>query len=159
MCKKMPNSFYPQNNSQVFTEYFSTLKDPRRTDKGHFFYPLNEILFLSISAVISGADSWTSINLFGKSKIEWLQQFFPYEKGIPSHDVLGKVFAALDPTEFSRCFTAWINSIAELTQGEVVAIDGKSIRKSNDKQIGKSALHVVSAYAAENCLVFRSGSR
>lgn len=148
----MPNSLLPQKNSQLFSNFFSKLKDPRRTNKGNFFYSLEEILFLSVSAVISGADSWTSIHLFGKSKLGWLQQFYPYKNGIPSHDVLGKVFAALDPVDFSRCFTDWINSIAELTQGEVVAIDGKCVRRSGDKQAGKSALHIVSAYAAENCL-------
>lgn len=148
----MPNSLDTQKKFPLFSPYFSSLKDPRRTRKGHFFYPLDEILFLCISAVISGADSWTSIHLFGKAKVEWLRQYFPYERGIPSHDVLGKVFAALDPGEFSKCFTDWVNSIAELSQGEVVAIDGKSICKSGDKEKGKSALHVVSAYAVENRL-------
>jgi len=138
--------------STVFTSYFSSLKDPRRTNKGNFYYPLQEILFLTISAVISGADGWVSISQFGESKLSWLRKYYPYENGIPSHDVLGKLFARLNHKEFTRCFTNWIASISHFTNGEVVAVDGKSIRKSNDQSTGESALHVVSAYAAENRL-------
>jgi len=138
--------------STVFTSYFSSLKDPRRTNKGNFYYPLQEILFLTISAVISGADGWVSISQFGESKLSWLRKYYPYENGIPSHDVLGKLFARLNHKEFTRCFTNWKASISHFTNGEVVAVDGKSIRKSNDQSTGESALHVVSAYAAENRL-------
>lgn len=140
------------NTHQVFSYYFSGMKDPRRTNRGHHLYPFDEILFLSISAVLSGMDDWTSINLFGRTKLSWLRQYYPYRHGIPSHDVLGKVFAALDPDEFSRCFSQWINSIAEITGGEVIAIDGKTLRGSSRKASGKSALHVVSAYASGNRL-------
>ena len=150
--KKMAfsNSEYPSH--QVFSRYFSGMKDPRRTSKGHHLYPLEEILFLCISAVISGMDDWTSITMFGRLKLTWLRQYLPYKYGIPSHDVLGKVFAALDPVHFSECFRDWVNSIAELTGGEVIAIDGKTICGSDDKASGKSALHVVSAYASGNRL-------
>lgn len=139
-----------QNN--YFTKYFSGLRDPRRTTKGHFYYPLEEILFLVISAVLSGVDDWTSISLFGEYKLEWLQRFFPYKHGVPSHDVLGKLFSRLDPVKFSECFTAWINTISTLTEGEVIAIDGKSICGSGDSDSPKSALHIVSAYATGNKL-------
>src|SRR5690606_39736697 len=118
--------------------YFSGVKDPRRTHRGHFLYPLEEILFLCISAVLSGMDDWTSISMFGRSKLEWLRQYYPYRHGIPSHDVLGKVFAALDPESFSQAFSAWVASIAEVTGGEVVAIDGNTIRGSDNKAGGKS---------------------
>jgi predicted transposase YbfD/YdcC len=150
--KKMAfsNSEYPPH--QLFSHYFSGMKDPRRTSKGHHLYPLEEILFLCISAVISGMDDWTSINMFGHLKLPWLRQYLPYERGVPSHDVLGKVFAALDPVQFSECFRDWVNSMAELTGGEVIAIDGKTICGSDDKGSGKSALHVVSAYASGNRL-------
>ena len=137
---------------QVFSYYFSSMKDPRRTNKGHHLYPLEEILFLCISAVISGMDDWTSINMFGQLKLPWLRQYLPYKHGIPSHDVLGKVFAVLDPVQFSACFRDWVNAMAEFTGGEVVAIDGKTICGSDDKALGKSALHVVSAYACGNRL-------
>lgn len=137
---------------QVFCPYFSGMKDPRRTNKGHHLYPLEEILFLCVSAVISGMDDWTSIHMFGHLKLPWLRQYLPYKHGIPSHDVLGKVFAALDPVQFSTCFREWVNAMAELTGGEVIAIDGKTLRGSDDKGSGKSALHVVSAYASGNRL-------
>jgi predicted transposase YbfD/YdcC len=150
--KKMAfsNSEYP--TQQVFSHYFSGMKDPRRTSKGHHLYPLEEILFLCISAVISGMDDWTSISMFGRLKLPWLRQYLPYKHGIPSHDVLGKVFAVLDPVQFGECFRDWVNSMAELTGGEVIAIDGKTICGSDDKGSGKSALHVVSAYACGNRL-------
>jgi predicted transposase YbfD/YdcC len=137
---------------QNFSHYFSSMKDPRRTNKGHHLYPLDEILFLCISAVISGMDDWTSISMFGRLKLSWLRQYLPYRRGIPSHDVLGKVFAVLDPVQFGECFRDWVNSMAEFTGGEVVAIDGKTICGSDDKVLGKSALHVVSAYACGNRL-------
>lgn len=148
----MAYSFSSQKSHPVFSKFFSSLKDPRRTTKGHHLYPLDEILFLCISSVISGANDWTTISLFGRTKLGWLRQYFPYKNGIPSHDVLGKVFAALEPVEFNQCFTKWVNSISELTSGEVIAIDGKTICGSDDKRTGKSALHVVSAYAAGNRL-------
>jgi len=148
----MRDSNSPEKTHPVFHSYFSSLKDPRRTGKGHFYYPLDEILFLVITAVLCGADGWVSISLFGKSKKDWLRQYLPYKNGIPSHDVLGKVFAMLDPIEFNACFVDWVNSISELTQGEVVAIDGKTICGSANKPQGRSAFHLVSAYAAGNRL-------
>ncbi|ELR72294.1 Mobile element protein [Fulvivirga imtechensis AK7] len=148
----MPNPKVSSEKISGFSSFFADLKDPRRTHQGNRLYPLEEILFLCIAAVISGADTWTSINLFGKSKLDWLKKWYPYENGIPSHDVLGKVFAALEPGAFSRCFISWVNSIADTTRGEVVAIDGKTICRSDDKGKGKSAIHVVSAFASENGL-------
>lgn len=141
-----------QKKYPVFQSHFSSLKDPRRINKGNYYYQLEEILFLTISAIISGADGWTSISQFGKTKLNWLRNYFPYEVGVPSHDVLGKLFARIDHSEFTQCFANWVNSISKITDGEVVAIDGKTICKSDDKTTGKSALHVVSAYASENKL-------
>jgi len=124
-------SNFPSNNNcnSLFMSSFNEMTDPRRTNKGNHHYSLDEILFLVISAVISGMDGWTSIELFGKTKLDWLRNFFPFKKGIPSHDVLGKLFARLDAKQFTTCFTEWVNSIAKITEGEVVAIDGKTIRK------------------------------
>lgn len=150
--KKMAFSNSEYLSSQVFSHYFSGMKDPRRTNKGHHLYPLEEILFLCISAVVSGMDDWTSISMFGRLKLSWLRQYLPYKHGIPSHDVLGKVFAVLDPVQFGSCFRDWVNSMAGLTGGEVVAIDGKTICGSDNKALSKSALHVVSAYASGNRL-------
>lgn len=146
----MRDSFSYKQRHPVFSKHFSSLADPRRTNKGHLLYPFEEILFLPISAVLSGCNDWTSITLFGRTKLTWLRNFLPYQKGIPSHDVVGKVFAALDPVEFSRCFTQWVSSLSKLVTGEVVATDGKRICGSDDKEANKSALHVVSAYAAGN---------
>lgn len=148
----MANPQTSQKTYPAFSSFFSELKDPRRTSKGNHLYPLEEILFLSIAAVVSGADTWTSISLFGRAKLDWLRKFYPFENGIPSHDVLGKVFAALDPEAFSRCFVSWIDSIAKITPGEVVSIDGKTLCGSVDKANGRSALHVVSAFATANGL-------
>jgi predicted transposase YbfD/YdcC len=142
----------PIEHNVLFEMLFSGLQDPRRTNKGHFYYPLNEILFLVISAVISGAEEWTSIQIFGDAKLGWLRKYFPYKNGIPSHDVLGKLFSRLDPTKFSECFMRWVGTISELTHGEVIAIDGKTICGSAEAGKVNSAFHVVSAYAAENRL-------
>ena len=146
----MAKNIDTKEHNSLFMSEFSNLTDPRRTNKGNFTYPLNEILFLTISAVVSGMKGWSDIALFGKLKLEWLQQYFPYENGIPSHDVLSKVFAALNSEAFSECFTSWINSISELTQGEVIAIDGKTIRGSASQE--RLAMHIVSAYACGNRL-------
>ena len=147
---KMLRNHELKDHNNLFIRHFSDMKDPRRTTKGNFYYPLAEILFLVISAVISGANGWTSIELFGKTKLEWLRQYFPYKYGIPSHDILGELFARLDNKEFTKCFASWVNSIADLTNEEVVAIDGKTIRNSNDDTSSKSAIHLVSAYASAN---------
>ena len=143
-----PNSLRDSNS--VFHSSFSSLPDPRRTTKGHFQYPLDEILFLAISAVVSGADGWVPIHDFGISKLTWLRQYLPYKNGVPSHDVLGKVFALINPVEFNKCFAQWINSLSTLTDGEVIAIDGKTLCGS--AQEGRSAFHLVSAYATKNRL-------
>ncbi len=125
------------------------MKDPRRTNKGYFYYPLEEILFLCISSSLSGFDSWIDIELFGKEKIKWLKKFYPYKNGTPSHDVLGKLFARLDSEQFNQCFIQWVNELVTLFDGEVVAIDGKTARGSEIKGKRK-ALHIVSAYASKN---------
>lgn len=115
-------------------------------------YPLYEILFLSISAMICGINDWPGIVIFGNRKIGWLRKFFPYKNGVPSHDTLERVFSMLDSDHFEQCFRDWINSISKLTLGEVVAIDGKCMRGSYDHLKGIKAGHVVSAYATHSHL-------
>jgi DDE_Tnp_1-associated len=107
----MANSEKSQKSFQVFQNIFSELQDPRRQAKGNFSYSLNEILFLTISAVVSGMDNWISISNFGKIKQDWLRNFLPYKAGIPSHDILGDIFAKINPVEFSTCFTNWVNTL------------------------------------------------
>ena len=139
----------PQNsNHSVFYTSFSSLEDPRRTSKGNLIYPLNEIIFLTISAAISGASAWTAIESFGKMKLDWLRGFFPFENGIPSHDTISDVFCLLAPASFEGCFINWVNSVCSLTDGEVVAVDGKTVRGAASGK--KYPLHIVSAYAEKN---------
>ena len=143
----------PGTSSQtLFTLHFSTLKEPRRTTKGNFQYPLEEILFLTISSIISGwFEEWEDIIYFGENNLTWLQKFHPYKNGIPSHDVLNKLFNRLDTEEFNNCFMKWVNSIATESDGSVVAIDGKTIR-GVASNIGDSKLHIVSAFCTKNGL-------
>ena len=133
-----------------FTKHFSAIEDPRRTDRGNFRYPIEEILFLTISAVISGFKTYGLICLFGKEKIDWLGKFYPYKNGIPSSDVLERFYARLDEKKFAECFSAWINEKVSLKR-ELVNIDGKTVRGSG-KEGSHSAIHMISAYASENRL-------
>ncbi len=108
--------------------YFEKLDDPRvdRTKR----YPLNEILFLIISATISGCEGWKSIRDFGVLKLEWLQQFLPYTQGIPVDDTIARVMRKLNTKQFEDCFINWMQGVAKVTEGDIVAIDGKTLRGS-----------------------------
>lgn len=143
----------PKTSSQsLFTEHFETLKEPRRTTKGNFKYPLQEILFLAISSTISGwHQEWEDIVYFGKNNLTWLRKFYPFENGIPSHDVLNRLFNRLDTEEFNKCFMKWVNSIATASNGRLVALDGKTIR-GMASNFGDSKLHIVSAFCVKNGL-------
>jgi len=131
-------------------QYFARLTDPRiERNREHL---LEEILLIAVAAVLSGAESWNDIEDYGRSKLEWLKTFLTLPGGIPSHDTFNRVFQALDPEEFEQGFAAWVGSIAKLTAGEVVAIDGKTLCGS--RQSGKKQLvHMVSAWASANNLV------
>ena len=130
--------------------YLSELRDPRvERTREHL---LEEILLIAIAAVLSGAESWNDMEDYGHAKREWLKSFLSLPSGIPSHDTFNRVFAALDPTELEKGFVAWVSSIARLTAGEVVAIDGKTLCGS--RQPGqKAVVHMVSAWASANNLV------
>jgi predicted transposase YbfD/YdcC len=114
---------------------------------------LVNILTIALCGAICGADSWVDIELFGESKQEWFAQFLDLSNGIPSHDTFGRVFARLDPERFQNCFVDWAEAICEKLPGQVVAIDGKTVRRSHDRTKGKAAIHMVSAWAAESQLV------
>ena len=131
-------------------KYFSELRDPRvERNREHL---LEEILLIAIAAVLSGAESWNDIADYGEDKQEWLKTFLTLPSGIPSHDTFNRVFAALDPEEMEKGFVAWVSSIAKLTAGEVVAIDGKAL--CGTRESGKKKLvHMVSAWAEGNGLV------
>jgi predicted transposase YbfD/YdcC len=130
---------------------FAGLKDPRvnRTKK----HSLLDILAIAICAIVCGADGWTQVELFGRSKIKWFKTFLDLPNGIPSHDTFGRVFAALDPQAFEECFMKWIADLATASQGRLVAIDGKTIRRSLDTANGKAAIHMVSAWCQVNHMV------
>ena len=103
--------------------------------------------------MICAADSWVEVEEFGHAKIDWFRTFLELPNGIPSHDTFGRVFALLDPDQFRLCFASWIQAISQITEGEVVALDGKTLRRSHDKTLGKGAIHMVSAWASTNRLV------
>lgn len=132
-------------------EHFATLTDPRieRTKR----HELLDIVVIAICAVICGADSWENIEQYGHAKREWLSTFLALPNGIPSHDTFARVFARLKTEEFQRCFLNWIAAISQTTSGQVVAIDGKQLRRSHHRAAGKTAIHMVSAWATENHLV------
>jgi predicted transposase YbfD/YdcC len=130
-------------------EQFAELTDPRRGEPTH---PLINIFTIAICAVICGADDFVAIERFGKTKREWLARFLDLTEGIPSHDRFNAVLAALKPAEFEKCLLSWITALHEITDGQVVAIDGKTLRRSFDKGDGKAAIHMVSAWATANCI-------
>lgn len=132
------------------TNHFERISDPRRNNKRH---KLIDIITIAICAVICNADSFEHISEFGKAKYEWLKQFLELPHGIPSADTFERVFARIDPDEFKNSFIKWIQAICELTKGEIVSIDGKTVRHSYDKSNGKSAIHMVSAWACANGIV------
>ena len=136
------------NNS--IANHFGNLTDPRRDNRRH---KLIDIITIAICGVICNADSFEHIAEFGKAKYEWLNRFLQLPHGIPSPDTFERVFSRIDPKQFKRCFMQWIQAISELSHGEVVAIDGKTLRRSHDKSDGKAPIHMVSAWACANGLV------
>lgn len=132
-------------------DHFSKLTDPRidRTKE----HKLIDILTIAICGMICGADNWVAMEQYGNSKQEWLKQFLELPNGIPSHDTIARVFARLDPLEFEECFRDWIKEISQLIPGEVISIDGKTLKHSGSKGIGKKAIHLVNAWANEQRLV------
>lgn len=139
-----------QHPISSITAHFSSLEDPR-VDRTKW-HDLHDILVIAICGVICGADGWVGIEEFGNAKLDWLRTFLDLPNGIPSHDTFGRVFARLDPDQFQHCFLSWVQAICEITEGEVVAVDGKTLRRSKDGTLGKDAIHMVSAWASENRL-------
>ncbi len=135
--------------AQDFIRHFSVIEDPRidRTK----LHPLENILFIALCAVLAGADSWVEMEAFGEAKKEWLAKYLNLSNGIPSHDTFARVFAQLDPNEFQKSFLSWIQSVYQKTNGEIISIDGKTLRRSHHHS--KEPLHLISAWAHTNHLV------
>jgi DDE_Tnp_1-associated len=129
-------------------EHFQTLEDPRieRTKK----HLLLDILIIAVCTLLTGGEGFQDMELFGKSKRQWLQTFLALPHGIPSHDTFGRVFARLNPTRFQECFLSWTRAVAALTQGTLVSLDGKTIRASFERATAASPLHMVSAWCSQN---------
>jgi predicted transposase YbfD/YdcC len=135
----------------VLKTSYASLPDPRIDRTKHHL--LLDIIAITICAVVCGAEAWTEVADFGKIKKKWLKRFLKLPNGIPSHDTFGRVFAALDPEAFQQCFLTWVRQVAQLTAGQVVAIDGKTLRRSHARAKDKGPIHMVSAWATANRLV------
>lgn len=134
----------------VFLYYFKDMPDPRQ--RGKIIYPLSEVLLLCLLAVLGGAETFVDIARFGEKKLALLRRFRPFRDGTPSHDQLGDIFATLDAREFQRCFVAWVSALTG-APADVIAIDGKTLRRSYQKKGAKAPIHMVSAFAARQRLV------
>ena len=131
----------------LIEEHFSDLPDPRRREG---IYPLVNIVVIALCAVIGGADDFVSIAGWGRMKKKWLATFLDLSAGIPSHDRFNAIFKAIKPAEFEKCLLRWITALHEITDGQVIAIDGKTLRRSFDAASSKAAIHMVSAWATAN---------
>lgn len=135
----------------VIQRYFADLPDPRieRTKR----HQLLDIITIAVCAVISGADSWIDVEQYGLARHDWLASFLELPNGIPSHDTFGRVFARIDPVAFAACFLEWVRGLLPELAGEVVAIDGKVVRRSQDRAAGRPPIDLVSAWATDHQVV------
>jgi predicted transposase YbfD/YdcC len=141
----------PQGRTASIVEHFAGVEDPRLERKRE--HRLLDILILTICAVVCGANDWVAVETFGKAKERWFRTFLALPHGIPSHDTFGRGFALLKPDQLQASFGSWIQAVAQLTAGQFIAIDGKTLRRSYDRRSGKAAIHMVSAWAAQNHVV------
>ena len=132
-------------------EHFSQLDDPR-IDR-HKQHELVDIIVLCVCAVVGGAEGWEAIEEFGKAKLSWLRQYVLLANGIPAHDTIARVISRVSSKGLQECFLNWVQSVTEMTDGEIVAIDGKTLRRSYDRSSRKQAIHMVSAWASANGVV------
>ncbi|EIJ34158.1 ISAs1 family transposase [Thiothrix nivea] len=135
----------------AIVDHFASIPDPRLNRRKR--HKLSDIFFITLCAVICGADDWASIELFGKSKRKWFTEVLGLQHGIPSHDTFGRVFGLIDTQQFSECFSRWVADLSDLSDGEIIAIDGKCLRRSLDSASDKAAIYMVSAWATRNQLV------
>jgi predicted transposase YbfD/YdcC len=136
-----------KTKSAKIEDHFAELTDPRRRK---VTYPLIDVVVIAVCAVICGADDFVAIAEFGRKKRQWFAQFLDLRNGIPSHDRFNAILAAIKPAEFEKCLLSWITALHEITDGQVIAIDGKTLRRSFDAASSKAAIHMVSAWATAN---------
>lgn len=134
--------------------HFADLEDPRHAINQR--HPLINLIVIAVCAVICGADSFTEMEEFGKERKSWLARFLDLSNGIPSHDTFNQFFARLKPEAFERCLLSWLESLHELSEGQILAVDGKTLRGSYDRQDNKAAIHMVSVWATANRLSLAS---
>jgi len=151
MTKRKPLAVDEDMATASLMEYFATVEDPR-IERSRL-HPLSSVLVLSLCAVVCGAESFAAIEAFGCAREEWFRTFLDLPNGIPSHDTLGRIFAMLNPKALERAFRDWVAAVSTLTKGEVVAIDGKTLRRSFQKAGSNSFVHMVSAWSSANQMV------
>ena len=135
----------------AFTQFFSELEDPRQF--GKIAYPFFDVVFLTVCAAIGGAQGWEDIELFGEAHLEWFQRNGLFSNGLPVHDTIARIISRIQPEQFQNAFIRWMQATSERTDGELIAIDGKTLRSSYDRNSRQSTIHMVSAFAAQNRLV------
>ena len=132
-------------------EHFSKLEDPRvDRNKKH---ELIDVIVLCVCAVLSGAEGWCDIEEFGRAKLDWLRRYVPLTNGIPVDDTIARIISALSVSGFQECFLSWMEDVVKLSDGEIIALDGKTHRRTHDRKRGVKALHMVSAWASRNGVV------
>lgn len=140
-----------KKTTPTITEHFSKITDPRIIGKNRHL--IQDILVIAICSVISGGTGWEHMELFGKAKHDWFKSFLELPNGIPGHDTFRRVISCINPKLFQECFVNWVRDVAEVVDGQIIPIDGKTVRRSYDSSSNMAAIHMVSAWAAENRLV------
>lgn len=135
----------------AFTQFFSELEDPRQA--GKISYLFFDVVFLTVCAAIGGAQGWEDIELFGEAHLEWLQRNGLFPNGLSVHDTIARIIAPIQPEQFQNAFIRWMQATSKRTDGELIAIDGKTLRSSYDRDSRQSTIHMVRAFAAHNRLV------
>jgi predicted transposase YbfD/YdcC len=138
--------------SENFLGHFSTVKDPRKETRNKR-HKLGDILVLALLGVICGADDWVSVEEFGEEKKDWLKTFLELPNGIPSHDTIGDVFSRISIREFESSFLSWVNACVTSSGGDIIPIDGKTLRRSHHRKRGHAAIHMISAWSTRNQMV------
>ena len=134
-----------------FLDYFKDIKDPRNLVK--LSYKLEEVFFLTLVATIAGAETMVDIANYGKEKLKFLREYLPFKNGTPSHDTLSIIFKTIDPESFGKCFMNWVCEISGGLSGEVICLDGKTIRGSKNSKTNDKTAHIVSAFASNKNLI------